>query len=301
MSSTGTTICRSSRLSLGGAAIVTGRLPPRNAATSSGGRTVADSPIRCAGPRSAGPAASSRVSSRKASRRSSDRARCAPRLPPASACTSSTITVSTLRRVSLAWEVSSRNSDSGVVIRMSGGWPASLRRSSAAVSPVRTPTRMSGSARPRRLAAWPTPASGERRLRSMSTARAFSGEMYSTRQRCCGSAGTGSVASLSIAHRNAASVFPDPVGAITSVFSPRPMAAHASACAGVGPANASPNQALVASLKPGTRPVTGVRTDIHPSCLAPPTARANRPRRMDAPMGSLEHAQRYIDSPGRRG
>ena len=49
MSSIGTTICRSSRFSLGGETIVTGRAPPRNAATSPGGRTVADSPIRCAG------------------------------------------------------------------------------------------------------------------------------------------------------------------------------------------------------------------------------------------------------------
>jgi hypothetical protein len=40
--------------------------------------------------------------------------------------------------------VSSRNSDSGVVIRMSGGRLASLRRSSAAVSPVRIATPMSG-------------------------------------------------------------------------------------------------------------------------------------------------------------
>jgi hypothetical protein len=46
MSSTGTTILTSICLLLGGAAIVTGRDPPRNAATSSAGRTVADSPIR---------------------------------------------------------------------------------------------------------------------------------------------------------------------------------------------------------------------------------------------------------------
>ena len=46
MSSTGTTICSSIRLLLGGCTIVTGWAPPRNVATSSGGRTVADSPIR---------------------------------------------------------------------------------------------------------------------------------------------------------------------------------------------------------------------------------------------------------------
>ena len=135
MSSTGTTIRRSICLLLGGAAMVTGRAPPRNEATSSAGRTVADKPIRWAGPRSA-------VS---ASSRSSDRARCAPRLLPASACTSSTMTVSTPRSASRAREVSSRNSDSGVVMRMSGGLLASRRRSSAAVSPVRTATLISGS------------------------------------------------------------------------------------------------------------------------------------------------------------
>ena len=42
-------------------------------------------------------------------------------MPPATACTSSTITVSTPRSDSRACEVSIRNSDSGVVIRMSGG------------------------------------------------------------------------------------------------------------------------------------------------------------------------------------
>ncbi len=170
MSSTGTTICSSIRFSLGGAAIVTGSAPPRNEATSSGGLTVAESPTRCAG-------GTCEPAPRSASSRSSDKARCAPRLPPASACTSSMITVSIPRKPSLARDVSSRNSDSGVVIRMSGGLLASWRRSSAAVSPVRTPTRICGSGRPVRRIAWPTPASGERRFRSMSTASALSGEM----------------------------------------------------------------------------------------------------------------------------
>ncbi len=86
MSSTGTTILSSMRFSLGGAAMVTGRAPPRNPATSSGGRTVADSPIRCAGPRAApsgppcwrvaaGLAAAMSVPPLSASRRSSDSAR----------------------------------------------------------------------------------------------------------------------------------------------------------------------------------------------------------------------------------
>ncbi len=240
MSSTGTTMLTSSCLVLGGAAIVTGRAPPRNEATSCAGRTVADRPIRWAGRR---PEVS-------ASSRSRDRARCAPRLLPASACTSSTITVSTPRSTSRAFEVSRRNSDSGVVIRMSGGLAASRRRSSAAVSPVRTATRMSGSAAPMACAVCRIPVSGARRFRSMSTASAFSGEMYSTRQRCLGSSGAGAAARRSSAHRNADSVLPDPVGAMTRVFSPLLIAAQAWACACVGVANAAENQSRVTALKP---------------------------------------------------
>ncbi len=201
-------------------------------------------------------------------------------MPPASACTSSMITVSTPRRLSLAREVSSRNSDSGVVIRMSGGLLASCLRSSAAVSPVLTPTRICGSGSSRRRIAWLTPASGERRFRSMSTASALSGEMYSTRQRCAGSAGGGSVASLSIAHRNAASVLPDPVGAMTSAFSPLPIALHACAWAVVGSAKAARNQDAVGSEKPASAPVAApescsgaARAGIPPYCRDIPTAR----------------------------
>ena len=65
--------------------------PPRNRATSSSGRWVADSPTRCSGR----PATS-------ASSRSSDSARCAPRLLGTRAWISSTITVSTARRRSRA-------------------------------------------------------------------------------------------------------------------------------------------------------------------------------------------------------
>ena len=165
MSSTGTTTLRSHCFSAGGATISTGRLPPRKRATSSRGRTVAERPIRWAG------------WGRRASRRSSERPRWAPRLVPATAWTSSTITVSTLRRISRACEVSMRNSDSGVVMRMSGGFETRARRSLAGVSPERVPTRMSGSGSPRRVAVWRMPVSGARRLRSTSTASAFSGEM----------------------------------------------------------------------------------------------------------------------------
>ena len=164
MSSTGTTTLRSHRFSEGGATMSTGAWPPRNRATSSSGRTVALRPIRWAG------------FSSMASSRSRLTARWAPRLVPATACTSSTITVSTPRSDSRAWLVSIRNSDSGVVIRMSGGVVTSLRRSAALVSPDRTPTLSSGTFWPSRSAVCRIPVSGARRLRSTSTASALSGE-----------------------------------------------------------------------------------------------------------------------------
>lgn len=98
-------------------------------------------------------------------------------------------------RASRVAEVSIRNSDSGVVIRMSGGRVDSARRSAAGVSPERMPTLTSGSGRPRRTDSCRMPVNGLRRLRSTSTARAFSGEMYRTRQRFLGSAGGGVEAS----------------------------------------------------------------------------------------------------------
>ena len=142
----------------------TGRAPARNVDTSSSGRTVADRPMRCAG------------RSNSSSSRSNERARWAPRFVPATACTSSRITVVTPRSDSRAAEVSSRNSDSGVVTSTSGGVRANWRRSSAGVSPVRMPTVTSGTGSPSRCAACRMPASGERRLRWTSTASALSGE-----------------------------------------------------------------------------------------------------------------------------
>ncbi len=164
MSSTGTTTSRSTVFGLRGCTTVTGREPPRKDATSSTGRTVADRPIRWAGCGS------------RASSRSSEMARCAPRFVPASACTSSTMTVVTPRSDSRAAEVSTRKSDSGVVMNTSGGRVPNRRRSSAGVSPERTPTVMSGSGRPSRADSRRIPASGLRRLRSTSTASALSGD-----------------------------------------------------------------------------------------------------------------------------
>ena len=118
MSSSGTTTSRSSFLRWPASTSVTGRsVPPRKRPISSSGRWVADRPMRCKGP------------STTCSRRSSDSARCAPRLVPAIEWISSTMTQRTLCRISSARDVSSRYSDSGVVIRMSGGVRAMSRRS----------------------------------------------------------------------------------------------------------------------------------------------------------------------------
>ncbi len=236
MSGTGTCTERSKVLAAGGATIVVGASPDRNLATSSGGRTVADNPMRCAG------AGDSR------SRRSSDNARCAPRLVPATACTSSTMTVCTSASVSRAAEVSIRNSDSGVVIKMSGGFAISSRRRPGGVSPERTPTLMAGAGTPSRSAMRVIPVSGVRRLRSTSTASAFSGDTYSTRVPAV--AGRGSLAARrSMAHRNAASVLPEPVGAMTRVLAPSAMADHASAWAGVGDSKVPVNHSRVSAVK----------------------------------------------------
>ena len=165
MSSTGTTTLKSNVFAAGGCTIVTGARPPRNRATSSSGRTVADNPIRCAGLGS------------NSSSRSSESARCAPRLVAATACTSSTITVSTPASDSRAAEVSMRNSDSGVVMSTSGGVRASNRLSPGVVSPDLTPTVTTGGDIPSLLAVCVTPTSGDRRFRSTSTPSALRGEM----------------------------------------------------------------------------------------------------------------------------
>ena len=70
--------------------------------------------------------------------RSSVTARCAPRLVCATAWISSTITHCVPVKSSRACEVSMRYSDSGVVMRMSGGVRSIAARSRCGVSPVRT-------------------------------------------------------------------------------------------------------------------------------------------------------------------
>ncbi len=132
------------------------------------------------------------------------------------AWTSSMITDSTPARMLRVAEVSIRNSDSGVVIRTSGGRLAMTRRSWAGVSPVRSATLMCGAGSPSSSHCVAIPDSGARRLRSTSTARAFSGLMYSTRT----PGSSRGVRQRSIAHRKAARVLPDPVGATASTSAP---------------------------------------------------------------------------------
>ena len=84
----------------------------------------------------------------------------------ATAWISSTITCSVPSKILTAWLVSIRYSDSGVVLRMSGGWRTMSRRSFCGVSPVRIATFTSA----------PMPLSGARRFFSTSYESAFSGE-----------------------------------------------------------------------------------------------------------------------------
>src|SRR5439155_13081493 len=72
-------------------------------------------------------------------------------------------------------------------------------------------------------------------------------------------------ASRSRKTRNAASVFPDPVGAMTSAFRPAASAGHASSCAGVGLPNASSNQPRA------TGPRTSRVSEVTGGCYDLPT------------------------------
>ena len=145
--STGTWTWRSSGLRTPVSTTVQVRLgPTRKRPTSSSGFCVALRPIRC----TSRPAASAS--------RSSVSARCEPRLVCATAWISSTITCSVPSKIFAAWLVSIRYSDSGVVMRMSGGWRTMSRRSFCGVSPVRRPT----------LTSAPIPRSGARRFFSTS-------------------------------------------------------------------------------------------------------------------------------------
>src|SRR5256885_5137748 len=88
------------------------------------------------------------------------------------------------------------------------------------------------------------PAIGARRLRSTSTASALSGETYTMRQ-----PRAGAWIRASIDERNAASVLPEPVGAMSSVLSPFLMTGQAWSCAGVGAGKEVRNHSRTAGWK----------------------------------------------------
>ena len=125
------------------------------ARSASGSATVAESPMRIA----SGASACTRVSASDSS---------TPRFEVTSECSSSRITVrSPFSRCAACGSATSSDTCSGVVIRMSGGFWRCRRRFECGVSPVRVST-VTGS---------PISATGASRLRAMSTASAFSGEM----------------------------------------------------------------------------------------------------------------------------
>ncbi len=137
----------------------------RNFAISSIGFCVADRPMRTG------------ALPHSASSRSSDSIRCAPRLVPATACNSSTITVRTCDSIARPEsEVSRMNSDSGVVTRMCGGVLRISWRSACEVSPVRTASRIGTSGSPDSSSLSRIPASGSCRFFWMSLDSALSGE-----------------------------------------------------------------------------------------------------------------------------
>ena len=112
--------------------------------------------------------------------------------------------------------VSIRYSDSGVVIRMSGGWRSIAWRSRCGVSPVRTATVRLGADPAQRRAQVPVDVVGEGLQR---------GDVDEPDAGLAASAAAS--ASRSIPHRNAASVLPDPVGAEIRTCSPEAIAGHA--------------------------------------------------------------------------
>ena len=165
------------------------------------------------------------------SSRSTESARWAPRFVPATACTSSRISVSTVRSISRAWDVRMRKSDSGVVIRMSGGLRAICWRSFCGVSPVRTATlaRADPGQRPAEVALDVVVQRLERRY--VEQAQTFSRARVQPVD----------------AVEEGGERLPEPVGAWMRTLPPFAMAGQPSTWAGVGSANAPSNQARVLS------------------------------------------------------
>ena len=199
--------------------------PVKNRAIWSMGLWVAERPIRWI------------LRGLSAARRSRVIARWEPRLSRTSAWISSTMTVSTFRNVSrLFGLVSIRYRDSGVVTRMWGGRLSIAARFAAGVSPVRRPTRIGGTSRPRSAASARISASGCSRFRCMSFESARNGEMYTTRISLVRDPCSESWNSRSIAARKAVKVFPLPVGAAIRISRPATISGQPCCCGSVGPA-----------------------------------------------------------------
>src|SRR5688572_19017120 len=125
---------------------------------------------------------------------------------------------------------------------MCGGVFTIAARSDCVVSPVRTAAVMRGASSPISSAMRRIPLRGSARFLWMSALSALSGETYTTRT----SSGSGAVRPSwkrsSSAVRNAASVFPEPVGAAISVWRRSRMAAQPWRWAAVGSPRVSENQ-----------------------------------------------------------
>ena len=161
---------------------------------------------------------------------------------PSSAWISSTITCSQPARIARPRvEVSSRYSDSGVVISRCGGCRKIRARSVAVESPVRSAVRIVGVVTPSSVAAAAIPRSGACRLRSTSAPSALSGDTYTILTPSPRVPAAPRRTSPSMPAKNAASVFPEPVGAMISASWPAAIAAQPPRCASVGPAKRPSN------------------------------------------------------------
>ena len=158
--------------------------------------------------------------------------RCVPRFVAATAWISSRMTVARPSSIKRPFgDDRMRFRLSGVVMRTSGGWASILRLSEEGVSPLLVRTLISGKWLPAREKKSPRPASGVRRFLWMSLLSAFNGETYRMRTFPAAQA---PVTSLSIPQRNAASVLPVPVGALTRTCAPAAISGHAFCWTSVG-------------------------------------------------------------------
>ena len=142
--------------------------------------------------------------------------------------------------------VSSRFRLSGVVMSSSGGRRSMRWRSPGSVSPLRVWTRRLGNGMAAAAKRSRRAAMGSVRLARMSLLSAFRGDTYNTR------VAPGSdlpVAKESMAQRNAVSVLPLPVGAVTSRCSPAAMRGQLRRCTSVGSPKVVRNQRAISGWK----------------------------------------------------